>query len=101
MIPISNPRAVAKVPSQQADSAHLQRETGPPVHTMCQNRELMTRRTASLALLSLPGLRLLGQSASAPDGYKVYTEAPRLLLRPARLKLLRREKERQSLRWEQ
>jgi hypothetical protein len=31
----------------------------------------------------------------------VYTEHPRLFLRPARLKLLRRETQRQSLRWEQ
>ncbi|HXJ40889.1 MAG TPA: hypothetical protein VNH18_16530 [Bryobacteraceae bacterium] len=63
----------------------------------------MTRRTASLAILGLPGFRLLGQTGNktAPDGYKVYTEAPRLLLRPARLKLLRRERERTSLRWEQ
>ncbi len=33
--------------------------------------------------------------------YKVYTEHPRLFLRPARLKLLRRERERKSLRWDQ
>src|SRR5438270_11922829 len=31
----------------------------------------------------------------------VYTEHPRLFLRPQRLKLLRRETQRQSLRWEQ
>ncbi len=69
----------------------------------------MTRRTASLALLGLPGLGLLAQapkteaaaSSEAPEGYKVYAEAPRLFLRPARLRLLRREHERQSLRWEQ
>ena len=65
----------------------------------------MTRRTASLALMGLPGLGLLAQApkpdAAAPEGYKVYTDAPRLLLRPARLRLLRRERERQSLRWEQ
>jgi hypothetical protein len=33
--------------------------------------------------------------------YKVYTEHPRLFLRPARLKRLQRERERKSLRWEQ
>jgi hypothetical protein len=47
----------------------------------------------------LPAARLLAQTA--PDGFKVYTEAPRLFLRPARLRLLRRERERRSLRWEQ
>lgn len=34
------------------------------------------------------------------ESYKVYTEAPRLFLRPQRLRLLRRERERKSLRWE-
>ena len=60
---------------------------------------VMTRRTACLSLLSLPALRLSAQSA--PDSFKVYADSPRLFLRPARLKLLRRERERQSLRWEQ
>jgi hypothetical protein len=36
-----------------------------------------------------------------PITYKVYTDHPRLFLRPARLKRLQREKERKSLRWEQ
>ncbi|MDP9169348.1 MAG: hypothetical protein M3N54_01910 [Acidobacteriota bacterium] len=59
----------------------------------------MTRRTACLSLAGLPALRLLAQHR--PDTFKVYTDSPRLFLRPARLKLLRRERERQSLRWEQ
>jgi hypothetical protein len=33
--------------------------------------------------------------------YQVFTEHPRLFLRPKRLRLLRRERERKSLRWEQ
>ena len=37
----------------------------------------------------------------APETYTIYTEAPRLFLRPARLRLLRRERERKSLRWDQ
>jgi hypothetical protein len=56
----------------------------------------MTRRTA-LSLLGLPALKLAAQSR--PDTFRVYSESPRLFLRPARLKLLRRERERQSLRW--
>ncbi|HVW84940.1 MAG TPA: hypothetical protein VHB50_09675 [Bryobacteraceae bacterium] len=44
-------------------------------------------------------MRLAAQNR--PDSFRVYTESPRLFLRPARLKLLRRERERQSLRWEQ
>jgi len=38
---------------------------------------------------------------AAEEDYRVYTDQPRLLLNAKRLKLLRREKERQSLRWEQ
>jgi hypothetical protein len=49
------------------------------------------------------GKSLCGQSLSQnrPDSFRVYTEGPRLLLRPQRLKLLRRERERRSLRWDQ
>lgn len=36
-----------------------------------------------------------------PESFKVYTDAPRLFLSAARVKLLRRERERRSLRWEQ
>ncbi len=42
-------------------------------------------------------------AAAAPSGdedFRVYTDTPRLLLRPARLKLLRRERDRQSDRWQ-
>jgi hypothetical protein len=68
----------------------------------------MTRRDAcrliaGLPALSLPALSLLGQNRAEnrPDSFRAYTEAPRLLLRPARLRLLKRERERMSLRWEQ
>jgi hypothetical protein len=37
----------------------------------------------------------------AEDSFRAYTEAPRLLLRPQRLRLLKRERERQSLRFQQ
>lgn len=59
----------------------------------------MNRRTVCLTILAMPALRLRAQTR--PDGFTVYSDAPRLFLRPARLKLLRRERERQSLRWEQ
>ena len=54
----------------------------------------------------LPGLLaliLLSPSAlpAADEDLGVYTEHPRLFLTARRLKLLRREKERQSMRWEQ
>jgi hypothetical protein len=68
----------------------------------------MTRREALLCLPVLSALRLpaqnRGDSLTAtprPDTFKVYTESPRLLLRPQRLRLLRRERERRSLRWDQ
>jgi hypothetical protein len=68
----------------------------------------MTRRDALRYLPALSALPLLAQSRESspqgnarPDSFKVYTEGPRLLLRPQRLKLLRRERERRSLRWDQ
>jgi hypothetical protein len=60
----------------------------------------ITRRSACLSILgAIPAARALAQTR--PDSFRVYSDSPRLFLRPARLKLLRREKERQSLRWEQ
>jgi hypothetical protein len=65
--------------------------------------QCMTRRRVNRYLLAMAGLgcgrRLLAQNR--PDSFKVYSESPRLLMRPARLKLLRRERERRSLRWDQ
>lgn len=59
----------------------------------------MTRRALLRYLSALPAFGLLGQNR--PDSFKVYTDSPRLLLRPQRLRLLRRERERRSLRWDQ
>ncbi len=42
-----------------------------------------------------------GGPASPVDTLTIYTEHPRLFLLPSRLRLLRRERERKSLRWEQ
>src|SRR5215467_1765406 len=42
-----------------------------------------------------------GSSTAQDQNYRIYTERPRIFLRPQRLRLLRREKERQSLRWQQ
>lgn len=41
------------------------------------------------------------QPPAKPEDYKVYTEHPRLLVNARRLRLLRRERERKTLRWEQ
>lgn len=55
------------------------------------------RRLAAL-LLVLVACRLPGR---AQDVFRVYTEHPRLFLRPHRLRLLRKERERRSMRWDQ
>ncbi len=39
--------------------------------------------------------------AQTAEEFRVYTEQPRLLIRPQRLRLLKRERERQSMRWGQ
>jgi hypothetical protein len=44
---------------------------------------------------------LSGQNPAADEDFHVYRDAPRLLLTPQRLRLLQRERERQSPRWEQ
>ncbi len=51
--------------------------------------------TAFAALLCISPL------AAQEEDFRAYTEAPRLLLRPQRLRLLKRERERQSFRWQQ
>jgi len=43
----------------------------------------------------------LGLWQAVAQDFKIYTEHPRLLLRPQRLRLLEREKERRSMRWQQ
>lgn len=51
-----------------------------------------------VAVICLAGASvLMGQD----EDYRVYTDAPRLLLTPQRLRLVKRENERQSLRWQQ
>src|SRR6266852_5072205 len=61
-------------------------------------------------ILAFAGLLMLavsspGQTAAPPnladEDFHVYTDAPRLLLNRQRLRLLQRERERQSMRWEQ
>jgi hypothetical protein len=55
------------------------------------------------ALLSaaLPGQSPPPAPPAEPIDFKVYSQPPRLLLTAPRLRLLRRERERQSMRWEQ
>src|SRR5271165_1005160 len=57
------------------------------------------RVLATLIFLAHTAPSLFAQDE--PEVYRVYTEHPRLFLRPARLKLLKRERERQSMRWRQ
>jgi hypothetical protein len=66
------------------------------------------RGIASISLIvvrwlgvGLLGVGLLGAQNSADDDFHVYRDAPRLLLTPQRLRLLQRERERHSPRWEQ
>lgn len=61
---------------------------------------MATARGFLLAIL-LTSVSSAWAQDSANDPIVVSSEHPRLFLRPARLRLLRRERERQSLRWEQ
>lgn len=59
----------------------------------------MTRRTFGSLLLAGP--YLAAQEKSRPESFKVYSDGPRLLLTRNRIRLLQRERERRSLRWDQ
>src|SRR5271166_5021639 len=63
---------------------------------------------ASLLILPLQSQTLLGQTAlsqtrlnETDEEFRVYTEHPRLILTAQRLRLLKRERERESQRWRQ
>src|SRR4051794_21549966 len=53
--------------------------------------------TIFLTMAAVPGLN--GQSTE--ESLEIYTEHPRLFLRPQRLRLLQRERERRTTRWQQ
>src|SRR5579863_9275143 len=53
----------------------------------------------ALILGGLLSISLLGQTST--EEFRVYTAHPRLFLRPQRLRLLKRERERESMRWRQ
>jgi len=55
-----------------------------------------------LAVAALVGINeAKGQQAQQEVDYQIYTESPRLLLNQRRLRLLKRERERESMRWQQ
>ena len=65
---------------------------------------MVTKSGLILALAAascLAPVRSMAQTPAGDDPIVVSTEHPRLLLRPARLRLLRRERERKSPRWQQ
>ena len=59
---------------------------------------LQLSRAAIAVVLAIPALRAQN---TANEDFHVYRDAPRLLLTPQRLRLVQRERERQSPRWEQ
>ena len=62
-------------------------------------RGLVVGAAALACWMALNGTAALAQTSL--DSFQVYTAHPRLFLRPQRLRLLRRERERNSMRWEQ
>ena len=61
---------------------------------------MRTRRAFVQSALTGTLLGALAPVSHADEEFGVFTDGPRLLLRPQRLKLLRRERERQSMRWQ-
>jgi len=66
----------------------------------CWTRTSEARGARFLAILIL-FLGLASAQTGQLDQFRVYTDAPRLFLRPQRLRLIRRERDRQSARWAQ
>src|SRR5579872_7481542 len=64
-------------------------------------RPLTLLSAISAALLLTPWSALSQPPQEATDPLVVGTDHPRLFLRPARLRLLKRERERTSMRWQQ
>lgn len=53
-----------------------------------------------MTALLLIAATMLAQSSTQEESYRPYTESPRLFLRSQRLRLLKRENERKSIRWQ-
>lgn len=72
-------------------------------YTLCDTLSIVLALRVFLVLIACIDATAQGQPAASngDESYKAYTEAPRLLLRPSRLRLLRRERERQSIRFQQ
>ena len=62
--------------------------------------EFLRGLTATLLPLLAAVVPLLPQTATDED-YRVFTDSPRLLLTSQRLRLLQRERQRESMRWQQ
>lgn len=54
-----------------------------------------------MRVLAVASLLILPLASQTDDEFRVYTEHPRLILTPQRLRLLKRERERESRRWKQ
>jgi hypothetical protein len=54
-----------------------------------------------LMVMGLLGQEAPSKSSSSDDDYKIYSDPPRLFLRAQRARLLKRERERDSIRWRQ
>ena len=78
---------------------HSHEWVGPPPGCVAMTQSYLQLRNLLLAAAVCTG----GLAWTQPDevSYQVGTEPPRLLLRPQRLRLLQRERQRQSMRWEQ
>ena len=67
---------------------------------MTQSEKMSRRRGWPLIAVLLFGFLPVSAQSLPEETLKVYTEHPRLFLNAHRLKLLQREKERRSMRWQ-
>lgn len=69
--------------------------------TQSSKRSLEPSKFAMRVLLPLMCLLVLAPARAADEDFHVFTDSPRLLLTKQRLRLLQRERERDSVRWQQ
>lgn len=73
----------------------------PGCVTMTQSKLMLWLAFLLAALSTPPAFSQSDISSSQPEEFRIYNEHPRLLVNSRRLRLLRRERERNSIRWEQ
>jgi len=99
---------LAEAPPTTFETKRLVRLPYPAKTSHARSVTKSNRMLVLILLLVMAGGAAWPQSTTAPavqpqndEDFRVYTDAPRIFLNARRLRLLRRERERESMRWQQ